>query len=159
MKRVLIGAAMLALAGCGRNDAPGAPGGGTTGADGSPAMTIVTNEGRAEIRTSGSAAANLPDGIPAYPGAESAGGMTITGGSAEGGGAMSSFRTSDSPAQVLEFYAAAAERAGYRVEGRMTMGPNAALTAARDGGGFHVNAIRGPEGTMVQLIASREGAR
>ena len=159
MKRRLIGAAtILALAGCGGNDAPG---GGSSGAEGPPAMTIVTNEGRAEIRTGGSASANLPDGIPAYPGADTTGGMTITGGPADGsgGGAMTSFRTADAPARVVEFYAAAAERAGYRVAARMTMGPNAALTAEKEGGGFHVNALQTGNGTMVQLVVGRDSER
>lgn len=152
--------ALLALAGCGGGDPPDADSGGP-GAEGPPAMTIVTNEGRAEIRTGGSASANLPDGIPAYPGADTTGGMTITGGSADGsgGGAMTSFRTADAPARVVEFYAAAAERAGYRVAARMTMGPNASLTAEKEGGGFHVNALQTGNGTMVQLVVGRDSER
>lgn len=152
---------LAALAGCGRDAAPTAGEGGGPGAEGPPAMTIVTNEGRAEIRTGGNAAANLPDGIPAYPGADTTGGMTITGGSGDGsgGGAMTGFRTSDAPARVVEFYAAAAERAGYRVAARMTMGPNASLTAEKEGGGFHVTALQTGNGTQVQLIVARDTER
>ena len=160
MKRSSIGAiALLALAACGRGDAPGAGGSGGPGAEGPPAMTIVTNEGRAEIRTGAAASANLPDGIPAYPGADTTGGMTITGGPADGSGAMTSFRTADAPARVVEFYAASAERAGYRVAARMTMGPNASLTAEKEGGGFHVNALQTGNGTMVQLVVGRHTDR
>lgn len=155
MRRTMIfAAAVLALAACNQADGPAANG--TAG--GSPAtppdMTITTNEGVAEVRNTGDVAANMPPGLPPYPGAQAAGGVQISTRSRDGGqGMIAGFRTSDAPAQVIEFYAAAAERAGYRIEGRMTIGANATLMASRDGGvGFYLTAAQTGEGTMVQFI-------
>ena len=117
--------------------------------------TIVTPEGKAEIRSgTGAATAGLPTGIPAYPGADTTGSIQISGASAEGSGGIVGFRTSDSASQVVDFYAAAAERAGYRIAARSSFGANAMLTAQRgEDEVLNVTATPTPEGTQVQIIA------
>jgi hypothetical protein len=154
MKYGMTGAALLALAACGRGEQAqqAAPGGGQP-----PANIVVTSpDGRAEIRTGGAPGA-LPGGLPAYPGASTTGSVDVSGASAEGTGRIVGFTTSDSPSQVIAFYTQAATAAGYRIAQQMTMGPTAMLTAARaEGEGVTVTATQAGGATQVQVVV---GAR
>ena len=117
--------------------------------------TIVTPQGKAEIRSGGDALAGLPAGIPAYPGADTTASVQVSGTAPEAAGGILGFRTDDPPAQVVDFYAAAAERAGYRIAQRMTAGQTAMLTAQRgEGEVLNVTATAAAgAGTQVQIIA------
>jgi hypothetical protein len=151
----MIAAALLALAGCGR-------GGGEANRQSAPAgeapanIIIATADGTAEIRT-GTGAAGLPEGIPAYPGADPNAAVQVTGGAPGAEGGLFGFRTSDAPAQVIAFYAAAAGSGGYRIANRMEMGATATLTAEK-GDGTVINVIATPAGgfTQVQLIVGHD---
>lgn len=158
MRRLMIGTALLALAACNRGgETNGGSGSGGTPAETPPQMTITTPEGKAEIRTGGDAG-GLPAGIPAYPGADTSGGIQISGASTQGRGALQGFRTSDTPAQVIDFYASAAERAGFRIANRMTLGATtAALTAQREGETINVTATGADGATQVQIIVANDG--
>jgi hypothetical protein len=149
-------AALLALASCGR-------GGGGNGAEEraktAPAnITISSPEGRAEVRTGGGALTGLPEGIPAYPGADTTASVDVSGAGAqgEGQGRILGFRTGDTPAQVIAFYAQSVSGAGYRIANQMQMGATASLTAQR-GEGEAVNIIATQAGgaTQVQIIVAR----
>ena len=156
MRMMMSGAALLALAGCGQQAGPA---GGGNAADAAEA-TFATPNGTGEARTGQSALTGLPDGIPAYPSADTSASIQISGDAAEGEGRIVGFRTSDPPPQVVAFYAAAAERAGFRVSDRLDMGASASMSAQRDNGDmFRVTASPSPGGTLVQVIAGNSRAR
>jgi hypothetical protein len=150
MRRMMSGAALLALAGCGQPAA--APEGGTAEA---PAQgNFATPDGKGEVRAGAAAVTGLPEGIPPYPGADTSASIQISGDAAEGEGRVIAFRTTDPPPQVVAFYADAAERAGFRIQDRRDMGPSAMLTAGRDNGDvLTVSATGMPSGTQVQIVA------
>ena len=147
MRHLMAAAAMLALAACGGS------GGGETEADAVPEMTIDTPEGTVRVGGGASAEANLPEGIPAYPGADREASVAIQGQGADGAGTMLGLRTQDPPAEVLAFYERAARQARFEITSQMTMGDTAMLTAERDGTSLHVTASRTGDGTHIQLIA------
>jgi hypothetical protein len=148
-----IGAALVALAGCGgREEANQAAAG-----QGQPPANVVVSapEGRAEVRTGGAAAA-MPGGLPAYPGASGTGSVDVTGAAAEGSGHIVGFTTPDPPSQVIAFYAQAATGAGYRIAQQMNMGPTAALTAVRaEGEAVSVTATQAGGTTQVQVVVGQ----
>ncbi len=150
MRTMMSVAALLALAGCGQ-PAP-QPGGGNAAA---PAEgTFATPDGKGEARTGEAALTGLPDGIPAYPGADTSAAIQISGDAAEGEGRVVAFRTTDPPPQVIAFYAGAAERAGFRIQDRRDMGSTAMLAAGRDNGDtLSITATGMPSGTQVQIMA------
>lgn len=146
---------LIALAGCG-GAAPQAENGGSaapaTGAMASP-------DGRSEVRAD-AAFSGLPEGIPAYPGADGRGALQM--GGREDGAEMRimAFRTADSPSQVIAFYSDAAARAGYQVVRRAEVGPSSVLGLARDNGdAMNVTATGTPTGTNVQIMAGQEQER
>jgi len=149
-----IGAALLALAGCGGREqanqaaaGPGQP----------PANVVVTApEGRVEVRTGGAPAA-LPGGLPAYPGATATGSVDVSADSVEGSGHVVGFTTPDPPSQVIAFYAQAANAAGYRIAQQMNMGSTAVLAAGRgEGEGVTVTATQAGGATQVQIVVGRQ---
>lgn len=152
-QRLIAAAAVLALAACNRggNEADRqAAGQGQPPAN----VTVTTPEGRVEVRAG--PATGLPEGIPAYPGASTVGGVNVSGGSAQGEGNVIVFTTTDPPAQVIAFYVQAAGAAGYRVAQQMTMGPTAMMAATRgagDGEGLTVTATGAGGATQVQVVA------
>lgn len=109
---VIMGAALLALAACGRggSEADRQAASGNVSVSGAPAdIRISTANGTASIQTGG-ALAGLPEGIPAYPNVDAGQNVDINGGSAPGQGRIQSFSTRDAPAQVIAFYAQAVGR-------------------------------------------------
>ena len=150
------GAALLALAACGRGERQAAPG--NVAVSGAPAdITISTPNGTAEIRTGG-ALAGLPEGIPAYPNADAAQNIDINGGSAPGQGRILGFSTQDAPAQVIAFYAQAITGAGYAIASRMDMGATSSLTARRGTGQVvYIVAAQSGGSTRVQIIVAAGG--
>lgn len=159
--RLITGAALgLLLAACGGGGEAGNGSAAGTEAErrarqGPADAIIVTPEGKAEIRSGGGAMAGLPAGIPPYPGADTTASVQVSGTAPGGSGGILGFRTADPPARVVDFYAAAAERAGYRIAQRMTAGPTAMLTAQRgEGEVLNVTATSAAgAGTQVQIIA------
>lgn len=155
MRYWMTGAALLALAACGRGggeaNRQAAP-----GAAQPPANVVVTTpEGHAEVRT-GAAPGAIAEGIPAYPGATAAGTVDVTGGSAEGQGHVVAFSTPDPPDRVIAFYAQAVGAAGYRVAQQMNVGPTAMLTATRGAGeAVTVTATAAGGTTQVQVVVGR----
>lgn len=128
------------------------------GGDG--ATTYSSNDGEATI-TAGDTGAAMPAGLPPYPGAESAGGLNVNATGRDGGsGQISSFQTSDAPADVIAFYRTALERGGYTIAATMDLGETKMITAERtDGnGGIQITATSaGGRGTTVSVIAGMEG--
>jgi hypothetical protein len=153
--RLIGGAALLALAACGRSGGEagrhGAESNGSVRA--SPAdITITTANGTAEIRAGG-ALAGLPEGIPAYPNVDAGQNVDINGGSGPGQGRIQSFSTRDTPAQVIAFYAEAMGGAGYTIANRMDMAATATLSARRgQSGAVSIVATQVGGSTRVQII-------
>lgn len=163
---ILVATTLVLLAGCGGTPAnQSAPATGQPSAQaippvpGQPAanITIATGEGRAEIRA-GAGAAPYPDGLPQYPGATADQSVNVTGASAQGSGRILGFRTADPAAQVIDFYANAAGRAGYRVLTRMNSGPSATLVLQRNmNENVSISATRVGTFTQGQIVVAGAG--
>lgn len=156
MRRILLGGAMLAaLAGCG-GGAPQSDQGNAAGAAGGSAKGAMTSpDGRSEVRAD-AAFSGLPEGIPAYPGADGRGGVMMGGASDEGEMRVMAFRTNDSPDRVIAFYTEAATRAGFRALHRSDTGPSTVLGLERDNGDvMNITATGTASGTSVQIMAGR----
>jgi hypothetical protein len=149
-----IGAALLALAACGRSG--GQAGAGNIAMSGTPGdVTISTPNGTAEIHVGTGTAAALPEGIPPYPNMVAGQNIDINGGSGQGQGRILGFSTSDAPAQVIAFYAQAVAAAGYTVANRMDMGATSTITAQRGAGqAVHIVATQAAGSTRVQIIVA-----
>ncbi|MBV9883635.1 MAG: hypothetical protein JO276_11555 [Sphingomonadaceae bacterium] len=157
-RAIIIGAGLLALAGCGRGGGTETQAGNVNVRATPGDITISTPNGVAQIHT-GTGTAALPEGIPAYPNAEAGQSMDVSGASAQGQGHVVSFGTHDSPAQVIDFYVRAAGGAGYQIVNQMNMGATATLTA-RKGEGQAVNVVATQAGgaTQVQIVVA-DGTR
>jgi hypothetical protein len=157
---LIAGAALLALAACGRSGGGADRQAGNVTMGGTPAdITISTANGTAEIHAGGGAPAALPEGIPAYPNIVAGQNIDINGGSGRGQGRILGFSTPDAPAQVIAFYAQAVAAAGYTIANRMDMGATSTLTAQRgEGQAFHIVATQAAGATRVQIIVAA-GAR
>ncbi|HEV7660216.1 MAG TPA: hypothetical protein VGO55_10255 [Allosphingosinicella sp.] len=162
MRAAIALATLLALSACGGgsagNETANAGSGATPppAASGRPpaAINISTPQVKAEIR-SGGAAANWPEGVPPYPGADPDQSVNVTGGAPGGAGRILGFRTSDSPQQVIAFYAPAVVRGGYSVANQMDLGQTATLTARRgQSEALNITATRTGDVTQVQIIAA-----
>lgn len=153
MRYAFMTGAALAVAGCGAQptESPSANTGETT-ADGARANVGVQSQAPAAATA---AEGELLTGIPPYPNIES-GGARMAGSSPQGTGGIQTFRTADSAGRVADFYAGAAERAGFTIANRTDMGHTAGVTARR-GQGELLNATATRVGAMteVQIIASR----
>lgn len=151
-ERIIVGAALIALAACNR--------GGSTPEEPSrtqPANIVVSSpQGNAQVRVGGGALTGLPEGIPAYSGADTTANVDVTAGQGQDQGRILGFRTSDTPAQVIAFYTQSATAAGYRIANQMNMGPTASMTAQR-GEAEVVNIVATQAGgaTQVQIVVSR----
>lgn len=132
----MAGAALLALAGCGRSDAP------------------AVDEAAGQPANAAAAPALPADGIPAYPGATAEGGdIRVSSGEGETRGRMFTFHTPDPPARVIDYYAGAAGRAGYRIGERSGSGRSATLLASRgEDLVLRVTATRTGDATMVDVV-------
>jgi hypothetical protein len=170
----LAGAALLALAACGGNDASEASRGegeevasGTVATDDGDAsysvrqdgenstVTVTGPDGQTGKFVSGSGAADfLPDFAPLYPGAQVTGGA---GGDSEGGlGGMVSFETADAAEKVVAWYKEQAGKAGMKVAAEMTMGDSRMLAAQDEAKGHSFQVQMSPKeegGSTGTLIA------
>ena len=134
-------AAILALAACGSNDetttvttADGEEVKITSDADNNSESGTITFEGKdgeGKI-TFGNAAAKegLPLGLPVYPGGEIKG--AFMGGSEKDGtgGGMATIMTKDTPAKVVSYYKAEAEKRGFKVNTQSTSTSDKGETAS-----------------------------
>lgn len=164
MRRLLSATTLLLVpAACG----PAAPGPGNGAAAGpapapgaAPAPgSLASPDGRSEVRGDAQFS-GLPEGIPAYP-RVSPGGAIQMGGESDGNEMrVMAFRTADTAAQVITFYADAGAQAGFRIVRRAESGPGTVLGLARDNGdALNVTASATPAGTSVQIMAGRERRR
>lgn len=156
MRRIILTATMLAaLAGCG-GGTPQGDGGNTAGtAAGSGKGAMTSPDGRSEVRAD-AAFSGLPEGIPAYPGADGRGGVMMGGASEEGEMRVMAFRTADSPDRVIAFYTEAATGAGFRALHRSDTGPSTVLGLERDNGDvMNITATGTASGTSVQIMVGR----
>jgi len=152
-KRIIIsGAALMALAACGRGGSEA-----EQPAKAKPADIIIASpQGNAQVRVGGGALTGLPEGIPAYPGADTTASIDVAGGEAQNQGRILGFRTSDTPAQVIAFYTQSVGGAGYRIANQMNMGATASMTAQRgEGEVVNIVATQAAGATQVQIIVAR----
>ncbi|MBB4630405.1 hypothetical protein [Sphingosinicella soli] len=178
MKRGFVaGAALVALAACGGNDASEASKGeGKKVASGSVAtddgeaqysvrqdgenstVTVTGPDGETGTFKSGAGAADfLPDFAPLYPGAKVVGGAGGDSGSGIGG--MVNFETGDAPEKVVAWYKAEAQKSGLKIAGEMTT-PDMQMVAAQDEASkrslqVHASAKEGG-GSTASLIAGTQ---
>ena len=155
-------AAALLVAGCGRSDTSSANkgtatviaqgGNATVTKDANGSITATTPEGTAQIR-SGAPSGNLPGGLPAYPNAQAAGGMEVTGAANGQQGHVVTFTTSDQPGQVLDFYANAASQAGMQTLARTNMGPNGTLALMKGSEAISVTTVQMGAQTQVTVAS------
>ena len=152
--RWMIGAALLALAACGRSGGDAQRGTGNVAVGGTLAdITISTPNGTTQVHTGTGAPSGLPEGIPAYPNVQAGQSVDISGASVQGTGRILSFSTPDAPAQVIAFYAQAVGAGGYTVANRMDMGATSSLTATRgEGQAVNIVATQAGGATQVQII-------
>lgn len=119
-------------------------------------VTVKSADGTATIRT-GDADAALPAGLALYPGAKVTSSMTMASDKEPGHGAMLSFETADTPAQVIAFYKNAATSAGYTIGGEVKTGEMEMLTTKKgEKGGFVLTAAKSPAGTAATLIGGAQ---
>ena len=152
MRRLIIGTGLLALAACGRS-------GTEVRQDAAGNVTVDSPEGHAAVRR-GAPIAGLPEGVPAYPGADTSASVDVTGTSPDGQqGRVVTFTTPDPPAQVIGFYARSVGGAGYTIASQATMGPTAMLTAQKTGGKtITITATQAGAATQVNIVVAGEGA-
>jgi hypothetical protein len=156
-------AAALIVAGCGGSSDPvkgnAATGNGTVVAQGGGATitkdaggttTVTTNQGTAQIHA-GAPTGALPGGLPAYPNAQAAGGMEFSGTAGGQQGRVVTFTTADQPGQVLDFYANAANQAGFQTLGRTEVGPSHALALMKGNEAVTVTTTGAGGQTQVQI--------
>jgi hypothetical protein len=159
MRTLIIGAGLLALAACGRGGTEVRHDGTEISQDGTGNVAVESADGSARVRR-GAPLAGLPEGVPAYPGADTSASVDVTGASPEvRHGRVLTFTTPDSPAQVLGFYARSVAAAGYTIATQATMGPTTMLTAQKTGGKtITVTAAQAGATTQVNIVVASEGA-
>ncbi|MGP1352964.1 MAG: hypothetical protein ACTS1Z_06545 [Parasphingopyxis sp.] len=128
--------------------------------DGSGTTTYRRADGETVV-TTGDAGTAMPGGLPSYPGASGAGGFQMNATGRDGGsGQVSSFTTSDAPADVITFYRNALEAGGFEIAATMDMGETQMIVGERaDGnGGVQISATAVPgQGTTVSVIGGEGG--
>ena len=114
------------------------------------ALILLAACGRAPDANGGGNVASSAGGLSIYPGATMSSGAGIDNAAAH----VQTFTTPDRPAQVVQYYGAAAVRAGYKVDSQIDMGDTGSVVARRGTGGdvLQVTARRIGEMTRVQLI-------
>jgi hypothetical protein len=123
-------------------------GGAAENGEGSGAVTSLegADSANAAIR-------DLPAGLPAYPSAEEARSSDITGTDNGQPGRRVSFTTTDEPKQVIEYYAAAAQRLGIEVANRTADASSATMTLTRDRDMITIAAIHTGLFSQVTIVA------
>jgi hypothetical protein len=132
--------------------------------EGDKSVTIQSEDGKStmSVAEAGQAPSNLPDWVPAYPGADYSGSFSVEtkGDKAKEGapaaGAMMGFRTNDPPAKVLDFYKAAFAKAGLKEAASGNFGSMQMLSAAKPDSdiGAQVMVTQDGAASQVQVIYS-----
>ena len=159
MQRTLMASAvLLALGGCGERSTEAGAGTDATTQNGA-VTSFASPDGRSEVRSDADLS-GLPEGIPPYPRVSPGGAIQFGGPSEEGEMRAMGFNTPDPPADVIAFYADAAQRAGFHEGQRATSGPRQVLGFERDNGDvMQVTATATPRGTSVQIMAGQQSGR
>lgn len=124
-----------------------------TGVDGEKMEAVIGGEGS-------SWPANAPAEAPAYPGAKVTAVINSSGTGNSKGGGIISFETADAPAAVIDFYRAAAAKAGLKEETSMTTGDTRMITASGgDGHGLMVAVSKTDGKTGATLTFAAKGAK
>lgn len=111
-------------------------------------MQVTDEKGQTTTIAAGVGTSNLPDWLPAYPGATAISSFSASGAS---GGAVTMFETSDSADQALEFYDGKLEDAGFAVE------KNAYKVNDQTAGGTLTAKEGGDKGEVTVLVGAQGG--
>ena len=119
--------------------------------EGETTATLRSKDGEATVNIGKDVKVALPDGFSIYPGAKI---EMNTSFAAEGGaGGLINMTSTDSPAEMAEFYRKQAEKAGVKVEMDAKMGDRVMLSGSREGGvSFTFNAGPAGDKTEAQLM-------
>jgi hypothetical protein len=122
--------------------------------DSGTTTTVRTADGTAVIRTGIGSEADMPAGLPLYPGAKIGSDTVIAKDSGSKAGVIT-FESRDAPDAVTAFYKHAATQAGYTIAGEMKAGDAQLLSGKKaDGTGFHLTVNRDGGGvTQVTMLA------
>ncbi|MDX3883291.1 MAG: hypothetical protein QHC65_02630 [Sphingomonas sp.] len=156
---ILALALAAALSGCGKSGTAGKDSAGgdasyqLSESNGQSTLTVRSDKGTARI-VSGTGDAALPAGLSLYPGATVTSSTRITG-EATARSTILSFDTPDMPAQVIAYYKAGAQKAGYAVDAEVKAGTMEMLNGKHGKeGGFTLTANREGGKTVVSLLGS-----
>jgi hypothetical protein len=117
--------------------------------------SVEVRSDKGTMRMGAGSKADLPDWLPAYRGAESAGVFSINGEDSDAGSCT--FKTNDSVENVAAFYENALKQAGFTVQKTTTQVPGKGsfvMLAAEDSDArrnAHVTAAKSEEGTTITL--------
>lgn len=113
--------------------------------------TLAMRSPEGSIRM-GPGAAQLPDWLPSYPGAEVAGALAGMEGK-EGQATLYTFKTDDSPADVATFYENVLSQAGFEVA-RIPTASGIIVAASQSASGrtVHITAAREADETVAQIM-------
>ena len=158
-KPLIILAACLALAACGKSDKDKkevivSDGNGAVSVTGNGEhMTIKSDDGKTtvNINANGLGDVKLPDYAPLYPGAKTQGMVTAKN---ESGGTVA-FETGASPQQVIDFYKQKTAAAGLAEKMNMAAGTGITFMASDDKKTLQVVAAKTDSGSHVQIFWGR----
>jgi hypothetical protein len=113
------------------------------------------SEGKTSKFEIGASADKIPSWVPAYPGARIEGHFTAS--TAEGQTGSFSYKTSDAPAKVIDFYKDALSGAGFQITATATTGESQMLAAEDAGSGRNVVVtIAGGSANVVFGVKKKE---
>jgi ketosteroid isomerase-like protein len=112
-------------------------------------MTVTTKDGKAVFRGGAGAAADIPDWVPRYPGAEAAGAYAAQ--TAQGEGGAFSQSTSDSPKDVLDYFTKTLKSDGYEIQMQQSAGSDEGFS------GMVVAALTDPARHVTVTASRSEG--
>lgn len=116
-------------------------------------VEVKSAEGTAKFAAGSSV--KLPSWLPAYSGAKDAGGLTSSGANGEAG--SYGFKTSDSPAAVIQFYDSALKKAGFKILQTMNTPEMTTLSAKNDQNmGVKIDATPDTGQTSVTISFGKE---
>ena len=155
-KSLIVLAACLALAACGKSDRDKkevivSDGNGAVSVTGNGEhITIKSDDGKTTVNINANGLGNvkLPDYAPLYPGAKTQG--MVTAKNAEGG--TVAFETGASPQQVIDFYKQKSASAGLAEKMNMASGTGATFMASDGKKTLQVVAVKRDSGSHVQIF-------
>jgi hypothetical protein len=118
-----------------------------TGSGGSGVVEVQSKDGTA--RLAAGASVKIPSWLPAYSGAKETGGMSASGPDGDSGTYV--FKTSDSPATVVQFYESALKKSGFAIQQKVDAGVTTVLTAEGAGHSLSLGASTDDGQTAVTI--------